>query len=389
MAVAAMSVGMLNHSSEWLKQREEEGVWQNLPAAYAVSLSGARALEDIHEASSTLAAELRAISAEHRLIYAQFLDPGQLNFATFGRDVLVYNQSAAEISLSGTLRNALEGSLQHGSSTSPAAQKGEITWLIPDSLSSFDKASVERVFSPVQSDVKSAEIRYRDAESSRPAAVTWEVSAGAWMNRSQSVAPIVAVIPDDLKLISDRNLVAAVTQLDALLLDYDDYENLQNSPVIGSFLQAPIPMSQTWSESHHAMGRTVWVYGGGFIAALVLAAISAYSSLRTYLRLFRQRLRVSFIHGTLPLKLVIGYAALEALALGTVAFYLYHRGAPVRQWSEGGQFAGSADPSLIAMFSVPTSAWVISLAVVIATSLPVFAILFRRGSVTELIQSSR
>lgn len=386
-AVVAMAVGMVNHSSEWLKQREEEAVWKDLPAAYAVSLSGARALEDIHNASSALAAELRTISTHHRLAFAQFIDPGQLNFATEGRDLLVYNHTAAKMSLSGKLQSAFEGALASYAANSSANDQDTIIWLMPDSLpASFDNSPVEGMLSPAQSQIK---FEYHDGGQPKPSAFTWEANTDAWMNRSQSISPIVAIVPDNLALVSDRNLVAAVTQMDVLLLDYEDFNRLQDSPVIGSFLQSPIPMAQTWSESHHAMGTTAWIYLGGFVAALLLAVISAYSSLRTYLGLFRQRLRVSFIHGTLPAKLVLGYVVLETLPLGIVALYLYNRGAPARQWSFGGRFAGSADPSLIAMFNVPTAAWIISLTVVLATSLPILALLFRRDSVTALVQSGR
>lgn len=363
LAIATMLIGTINYTSEWNKQNSEANLWNSVPEAYSMSLSGARNMEDLASTSRKLASSLRAKSADDSLAYARFVDAGLIRGSKLDRETMVYNQTAANSSLSGELREAYEAALADN------AYPTEPIWLIPDNLPhSVDMELIETSLTAKSSAQK---IIFHAGTSK---ALTWEVGEDQWMNRSEVSDPLVAVFPNDNLPIDDRSLVAAVTQRDIALLNYDDFLNLQGDPQIGSFIRAASPLSQTWSHNHRTMGQTVWIYIGGLSASIILCIVSSIAATYTLFRVFRQRLRTSFIHGVYPIKLMTGIAVIEISLFSGVLYYLWHRGEAVRVWSEGGALAGAVDPSTIAMFNVPQATWLTMPFFIIFTSIPLISI---------------
>lgn len=373
-AVSTMCIGSINYSTEWFKQRDEAEQWKSTPEMYALSLNGARSLEDTRDTTSVLAQKLRKLSSQQRLLLAQFYDEGILRDGGMDRDMMVYNSSAARESLTGPALEAYEQALKDN----------RPVWLKPDNLSSnTDTKQLRRAVGSVDS---WNEVTY---PSGTTTAKTWEVGVDEWMNRSSTKDPLIAVLPDDDLPLDDRNLVAALSQKKAMLTDYGDFQKLQQDPAVGSFIRSATPLPQEWAAHHQTMGRTVWVYLGGFVAAVLLSVISAVATLFACLRIYHQRLRASFVHGVIPYKLVTILVAAESAVFIFLARHLWNKGEPVRQWSEGGELAGAADPSLIAMLSVPTAAWLVTLLLAVATSIPVTMLWLRKYSKGQLIESKR
>lgn len=357
-AVASLLIGTVNYTTEWAKQKDERALWEAMPTTYSISLSGARSFEDLTESGRKLASDLRNISSDGALNYARYIDAGLIPHSGMDRNTMAYNQTAAQNSLQGSVSKALE----------EAGELDKPLWLIPDDLSST--TNLEMLKSSL-SEGPSDEKSYPTGDSS---ALTWEVGDDQWMNRAKVKDPLVVVYPNSQLPMDDRSVTAAVTQKDASLLNYDDYLTLQNDPMIGSFIRSANPMSETWAQHHQEMGRTVWIYAGGLVAAILLCLVATAAAAHTLLRVFHQRLRTTYIHGLLPRNLIIGTCLAEFAVIAAVFYYLWDRGAAVRAWSEGGALAGAVDPSIMAMLSVPDTAWWIMPLFIILTSVPMMTI---------------
>ncbi|WP_448854192.1 hypothetical protein [Corynebacterium frankenforstense] len=375
-AVAAMSVSAFNYGTEYLRQTREAQVWSASPTAYRVSSNGARSLEDIHTDTGRVAENLREQSAAGDLLVARYLDAGMTRHAGIRRDILVFNSSAAEVSLRGAISDSYACAREQSG--------GQPVLLRPEgALDSTEDAGVR---SAVGVDPSTREFTYPSGDST---AMTWEIGDSEWMNRAFTQDPLVVVFPDDKIGMDDRTLVAALSQGDVFLRDYDDFRELQRDPVTGTFMRAAVPAAQVWSTHHQEMGRSAWTMAGGLVIAVLLAVVSSLAVLDTFLKVFHQRLRAAFVHGVVPVRHVAGVTGLELAVLATVAAYLWHRGAAVREWSEGGELAGAADPSLMAMFSVPDSAWLAALLIVVATSLPVVTVAAGKTRIRDLVHERR
>lgn len=372
--LASMSISALNYSVEWHKQQQEAAQWAEADESYALELSGARSLEDRTEASHQLATRLRAISAEGRLLFAQYLDPGANPLAHADRDFLVYNEAAAQRSLRGSLRDVYDA----------APHDGRPLWLEPEQMS--QEVDREALREELHTQKPWVTQRYAASDAT---AWTWQVGEDEWMNRAVSPQPIVVVVPNNDLMIGDRNLVAALTQKAAMLTDYADYQRLQSDDQVGSFIRVATPMSQLWSSHHQTMGRTLWVYVGGFIAALLFTVIAALAVMSTWRKLFHQKLRACYVHGVVPVPLWAEVIVVESVVMFALMAYLWQRGAPVREWSSGGIFAGAADPSLMAMFRVPPAAWWLTLVVAFFTALPWTTLCLRGTNIRQLITTRR
>lgn len=362
-AVASLSVASINHSAEWFKQDGEKTHWAEQSQSYGITLSGARDLEGVKQTSEVLAQKVRELSARGHLLYASYIDAGMVANGGLDRDLLIFNRSAA--------RRSLEGPLLESFNLSNECQ--EACLLKPAGLSA--KRAATQISSFAEGAPELQEIAY-EAEGS--SAKTWEVGDNAWMNRARVDAPYVMVVPDDRLGMSDRNIVAALSQKDALLTRYADFEALQSDPEVGSFIRSAAPMSQIWAAQHRDMARLAWIYSGGLLAAVMLVLASSAAALFTCARGFRQTLRAHYVHGVGPIKLLTRLGLAELLLLALPAVHLWRKGAPVRQWSSGGDLAGAADPSLMAMMSVPGAAWWTVAGVAVCTSLPVVFFIFRR-----------
>ena len=373
-AVASMSIGALNYSFEWSKQRAEADSWESLPQSYYLELSGARSLEDIAETTQVLANRLREFSAQGRLYLVRTMDPGSLVGGHLDRDVVVYNEAAAEVSLEGAALAAYRS----------VGKLNEPVWLQPDDLS--PAVSLEMIQQATGIQQPGREVVYPAGSSQ---AHTWQVGTDEWINRAWSPDPLLVVVPNDALFLSDRNIVAAVTQKSAVLARYEDFRALQADSTVGSFIRMARPMSQQWAIHHQRMARTAWLYIGALVASLALTIVTSCAVLFASLRIFHQKLRAHFVQGTIPITVVYLLCAFEALVIAGVLSYLWNRGAPVRQWGAGGTLAGAADPSLIAMFTVPTAVWWLVIVLALCTSVPAVALWARRYSISQLIHTRR
>lgn len=373
-AVAAMFIGAVNYSSEWRLQDRERQVWDSAGEAYALTLSGARGLEELAESRQQLSGRVRDLSAQGRLLFHQLFDPGMVPASRLDRDAMVYNDEALRRSLVGPARDAY---------TDLRARNAGPLVLVPEGLA--ETADPNPLLESILGGRESATARYPVGGTR---ARTWEVGVNEWMNRAETADPVVIVIPNDDLGIPDRTLVAALTQKDATLTDYSDFQSLQADPQVGSFIHSASLMSSEWAKHHQTMGRITWVYLGGVVAALLLSVVAAAAAWSSVVKVFHQRLRASYVQGVVPARLVGLLGAAECAVLGIVALYLWNRGAPARAWSEG-PLAGSVDPSMLAMFSVPGLAWWVGLGVAAATSLPVCAALLRRRTIDQLIHLRR
>lgn len=373
-AVASMGIGAINYSAEWWKQRSEVPLWQDTPEAYSVEISGARDLEGINEASTVLAGRLRELSAEGRLLFAQYIDAARIRDNAVDRDIMIYNAAAANISLQGPALTAYQEN----------AQKQQPLWLQPDDVAG--EVNVERIQRSLQAEGSWQKQSYPSGQTT---AKTWEAGGSEWMNRSSIKDPLILILPNAALQLSDRNVVATLTQGDILLTDYEDFHSLQADPKLGSFIRSAAPIAQEWARNHQTMGTTIWIYVGGLLAAVLLTLIAAAAVLFSSLRIFHQKLRANYIHGLLPREPLAILAAAETIVVVFMISYLWNRGAPVRQWTAGGDLAGSADPSLIAMFSIPTSIWWVALGLTLLTTAPAMMFWLRRYSAHQLIESRR
>ncbi|KAB1503873.1 hypothetical protein F7230_01810 [Corynebacterium sp. 320] len=373
-AVASLSIGALNYTTEWNEQKDEVDGWRNSPSAYGLTLSGARKLEDLHEASGRLASHMRDISSQNRLLYAQFRDSGMTPGSHLDRDIMVYNTTAAE--------NSLSGEVSRSFGEQPRDKQPLV--LVPDSL----PAAVDshELLAPIVGEARVHTAVYRAGDSR---ARTWEVGLDEWMNRAETHDPIVVVMPNDLIGLSDRNLVASVTQHDVLLSSYDDFQRLHDDREVGSFVRAAVPMSQTWSQHHQAMGRILWVYVGGFVATVLLCCIASLAVWLSFMKVFHQRLRAAYLHARWPIRPLLTALGAELIVCACVLYFLFTRAATARAWEAGGSAEGAADPALIALFHVPSSAWWITLALFVSTSIPASGLVLGRRTQRSLVVTRR
>ncbi len=56
-------------------------------------------------------------------------------------------------------------------------------------------------------------------------------------------------------------------------------------------------MGSVWAQHHQAMGRTVWVYLGGVLAALLLNLVTVLAVWYAVFKIFHQRLRANYVYG--------------------------------------------------------------------------------------------
>ncbi|MDO4631272.1 MAG: hypothetical protein Q4A82_03185 [Corynebacterium sp.] len=260
---AAMSIGLTNYGAEWLKQRPERQIWETAQQTYAVGISGARSDDGFRKAEGIFGPKLRELSAQGTLIYRDFTAPGAMPFSGLDRPILTYNETAAKQSLQGELRRVVDN-----------LQIGDQPILVqPDNLpSTVDIDAIRPDLTWLGANPQWQVVTY-PATGSR--AFTWEIGVSEWMNRAEVVDPVVVIYPNRHLFISDRNLFAAVTQHDILLTDPADYQRLQADSQVGALVKSITPVSQEWAAHHQTMGRTVWVYAGGLLIALLLCAISA------------------------------------------------------------------------------------------------------------------
>lgn len=375
--VLMMLIAAVNHSTEWLRQHSEVQRWANAGEAYALELSGARSADDLLASGRDMATKLREISTEHRLLYAQYNYRGSMPTSGLDRDVMVYNETAARQSLSGPLRDAFMN----------APRDGRLLWLQPDNLPKETNIAMLQQLSSesIQVDGEWETVIYPAGSSQ---AFTWETSFDEWINPAETPDPIVAVFPDDNIPVNDRNLAAALTQSDVMLTDYADYQRLQSDEQVGSFIRSADNVASKWASNHQQMSRNTWVYLGGFVAGVLLSFIAALALLYSCLRVLHQRLRASYIHGVWPRGIMWGIAGAEIMTLIVYLAFLWNRGALVRGWTNG-PMAGAAEPSLMALFSVPTVAWWFAVVLSIVLSLPVTALWLRRYSINQLIHTRK
>lgn len=383
LAVASMSIATINHAEEWNKQRAEEEGWSKIGSAYTVSLSGARSMEDTQETSTVLAQRVRDLSNMGKTVYASYLYNGIARYSNMDRDSMILNEFAAPHSLSGPVAESWKKYRQSSARGKNSLNKSVV--FIPDSIPR-DADWRQGLAGGIGED---PDVITYSVEQGHSRVFTWESGFDEWMNRAYAVDPVVLVLPNDLSEVSDRNVVAAISQRDLMFTDYGDYDRLLSDPEVGSFLRNAEPQAQQWFAHHAAMGRNVWTYLGALIAACIMVVAVSITAWSTLSKIFHQRLRASHIHGILPRRL-IGAALLgELLIVGCVFYFLWYRGAQERLWTGNGEFAGAADPSLVAIFHVPSLSWWLAIAAVIISSVPVAAVLTWRRSQKHLIQGTR
>lgn len=373
-AVASLAIGAVNYTTEWNRQDSEVAGWQSSAPAYGLTLSGARELEQLKEVSAQLASRLRELSATDRLLYAQYRDSGMSPDSNLDRDFMVYNAAAAEQSLSGEMKRRFD---------EPRSESRAMV-LVPESLS--HSVEVDGQVASILKDAAVEKVAYRAGDSR---ARTWEVGLDEWMNRSETLDPIVVIMPNSKLDLTDRNLVAGVTQRDVLLRSYEDFEGLQRDDTVGSFVRSAVPMSQTWAEHHQAMGRILWVYVGGLVASILLCLIASFSVWTSFVKVFHQRIRAAYLHARWPVAPILTALFAEvAVGIGILNF-LHRRAATAQAWEEGGVAEGAADPAMIALFHVPEAAWWAAIALFIFTSIPASALLLWRRTFRQLVLTRR
>ena len=183
-------------------------------------------MEDIAETTQVLANRLREFSAQGRLVSSNHGSRIIGREGHLDRDVVVYNEAAAEVSLEGA---ALAASRSVGKLNEPV-------WLQPDDLS--PAVSLEMIQQATGIQQPGREVVYPAGSSQ---AHTWQVGTDEWINRAWSPDPLLVVVPNDALFLSDRNIVAAVTQKSAVLARYEDFRALQADSTVGSFIRMARP----------------------------------------------------------------------------------------------------------------------------------------------------
>lgn len=378
LAVATIAASLSGSNAELQNQRRDRDVWSHDSPLYAITLSGARGDGDVEATRPVLANKLRELSSEGRAVLANYTDAPAFRSIDLPADVMVFNDTGAEMSLRGALKNTYEADLD----------RSGIRMFAPQGA--FDQDSAARLLSFLVSGESVAQdaslIEYAPGS---PQSLTWETSDSGWLNRSVRPDPIVVVLPNDLADIADRNLVAAASSRDYLFPDYQDIIDLQRDPTVGSFIQSGLSMTEAWSQSHQSMKRLVWEYEGGLVAAIIVALSAAGTAVAVSLTIFHQRLRTSYMCGRLPLQAIAISGACEAIVCAAVCAYLWSKGAAYRTWTGDGPLAGSADPSLVASAYVPPSAWVLSLGIALLTAAPVMTILLWSRVSASVLKKAR
>lgn len=287
---------------------------------------------------------------------------------------MVYNSTAAKQSLSGQVQRSF----------ATEQSDDDVLVLVPDTLPS--DVDVDEYAASIVKDSATRKVTYQSGDSR---ARTWEVGLDEWMNRAETADPIVVVMPNSKLDLSNRNLVAAVTQQDVLFSSYEDFQRLQSDDTVGSFVRAAVPMSQTWSQHHQAMERILWVYIGGFVASMLLCVLSSFAVWASFIKVFHQRIRAAYLHVRWPMMPILCALVAETVVGAGVLYFLNDRAATARAWQQGGAAEGAADPAMISLFHVPTAAWWISIALCIFTSVFVSALLFGRRTLHQLVLTRR
>ena len=287
---------------------------------------------------------------------------------------VVYNTAAAEQSLSGEIRNSFE---IHRNDTQTVV-------FIPDDLPST--TNIDKQVASLTKHPTVKKVTYRSSSSS---ARTWEVGIDEWMNRAKVPDPIVVIMPNSNLNLSDRNLVAGVTQLDVLLRSYEDFHQLQNNESVGSFVRSAVPMSQTWSQHHQAMGRILWVYIGGLVVSVLLCILSSFAVWASFIKVFHQRIRVAYLHARWLFSPTMTALIAEAAVGFWILHFLNQRAQTAQAWERGGSAEGTAEPAMIALFQVPNAAWWVAITLFFATSIFTSTFLLRRQALQQLVLTRR
>lgn len=352
-AVGSFMITGVNALHEYQRQDAEGAAWSGHEDIVTIALSAARDLEPGNPTTQLLAARTQELGAQGRALLFDYADSA-LDPATQGQERMTYSRSAARQ----LLDPAVAAQVDSADPTRPLL-------IIPPggpSARALEDPAAAAAFSPVCAARACTVV----AGPQHYQALTLRSNPEMdYVDPLVIAEPLVVVVPDDAWGLSDRNVVALITQGAVGFVGAEPVGYLRQDPELSSFIAEARPAADRWAASHRRIATQTMVCAvGAGLAGLMALIYGAVSGMMQAL-LRAQRLRAVHVVGRNPLAVYVRCLPADVVVLGCLAAYFWHKGAAWRHFQQP-EFRGGATQSLLDALQVPTSAVVATCAIVVA-----------------------
>lgn len=313
-AVGSFMITGVNALHEYQRQDAEGAAWSGHEDIVTIALSAARDLEPGNPTTQLLAARTQELGAQGRALLFDYADSA-LDPATQGQERMTYSRSAARQ----LLDPAVAAQVDSADPTRPLL-------IIPPggpSARALEDPAAAAAFSPVCAARACTVV----AGPQHYQALTLRANPEMdYVDPLVIAEPLVVVVPDDAWGLSDRNVVALITQGAVGFVGAEPVGYLRQDPELSSFIAEARPAADRWAASHRRIATQTMVCAvGAGLAGLMALIYGAVSGMMQAL-LRAQRLRAVHVVGRNPLAVYVRCLPADVVVLGCLAAYFWHKG---------------------------------------------------------------
>lgn len=354
----------VRYDSEYKAQREEMSTWAHSPAAFSVTVTGARTIEDRQDLQHALAGQLREFSAQGQVFYHRHDVPGtDTRIFDQTSDLLSINRTSSDYSLPQELKSILNSQFTPGDIVvfAPASSnmtESEMHTHVPACAQEPTRCAIVPVDHPYQ-------------------VFGWQVSEDEFQTRALLNSPIVTVLPNDLGAVSDRELTASLSAQQLSFTSIEPVEILRTEdPRLTTYFSTISQLSSTWFQAHEKTkaARTLSIT----VSALTFGFIVLFGGLYGILLVmgYGQRARAYRLFGLSAFCFYTKVALWDLMVLAGGAFLIWRKVQHYDLLASGA--LGPMPESFLAMFYVSPLAMGIVVASMLCSALCSLALISRR-----------
>ncbi|MDO5097487.1 MAG: hypothetical protein Q4D85_01920 [Corynebacterium sp.] len=339
------------YNTEYQLQTEDLKVWQQHPVSYKTYVNGALDADTVRDAVAPISQQLRAMSSAGELYYHNFQvrqvrGENQLSAANLSADdvfdSITYNRTTAAKSLPPEILSAID--------THPA--DSIVVIAPPTQPQALEDVRIHFPLCDEQPSACVLETANRDYN-----AFSWQAGEGVYQPRALVASPVVIVVPDDLRGISDYNVSAGLTNNSISFQSLAQLKQFTASDELlkNHFYQA-VPLVQKWKENHDDLAISRSMSFVGLISSLVLICIFGFAYGGLLVLSYAQRARNYRIFGLPPSRFYRKVAWWDVAVLGGSALLLLQKVIAFRRFATTP--AGIFMPDILASYVL--SPWAVA-----------------------------
>ncbi|MDO5097263.1 MAG: hypothetical protein Q4D85_00790 [Corynebacterium sp.] len=283
------------YNTEYRLQTEDFKAWQQHPTSYKTYVNGALDADTVRDAVAPISQQLRAMSSAGELYYHNFQvkqarGENQLSAVDLSADdvfdSITYNRTTAVKSLPTEILSAID--------THPA--DSIVVIAPPTQPQALEDVRAHIPLCDEQPSVCVMETANQDYN-----AFSWQAGEGVYQPRAVLISPVVIVVPDDLRGISDYNVSAGLTNNSISFQSLAQLKQFTASDELlkNHFYQA-VPLVQKWKENHDDLAISRSMSFVGLMSSLVLICIFGFAYGGLLVLSYTQRARNYRIFGLPP-----------------------------------------------------------------------------------------